>query len=214
MNLTLFCSADPKLPALTTPHVHHGWKYATDGRVVVRMPTNEPDTVRTDGHEFPLSKIVKIIEHCRAHGSALTPTEIPNLPEPNKIKCRFCGGMGRMEKCAKCAGNGFMTCGECGHTHRCEPCDHTGLVATDRPEADACDECGGSGEKTITVAVRVGPNLFSNIYLEKLLTLPGLLFYPDYPNPEDNRLFCNGMMGYFTFDGGGEGALMPMMASH
>ena len=39
--LDAFCGSQEKL---AEPFVRDGWRYATDGRVLVRVPSNEPDT--------------------------------------------------------------------------------------------------------------------------------------------------------------------------
>ena len=45
MDITKFCAEeDGRYYYLTTPWVVDGWRYATDGIIAVRKPTDEPDT--------------------------------------------------------------------------------------------------------------------------------------------------------------------------
>lgn len=46
MDITKFCSEEDGRYGLSKPWVKDGWKYATDGRIAVREPTDEPDSNR------------------------------------------------------------------------------------------------------------------------------------------------------------------------
>jgi len=49
MNLQLFCDETSRRYAIDKPAVRGGWQYATDGRIVVRVPSEAADT----GGKYP-----------------------------------------------------------------------------------------------------------------------------------------------------------------
>lgn len=44
MDITKFCAEEDARYPISKPWVKDGWKYATDARIVVRVPTDEPDS--------------------------------------------------------------------------------------------------------------------------------------------------------------------------
>ncbi len=46
MDITKFCAEEDGRYGLSRPWSKDGWRYATDGRIVVRVPTDEPDSER------------------------------------------------------------------------------------------------------------------------------------------------------------------------
>ncbi len=198
IDLKPFCSTDPTRLALNEPHVCGGWKYATDGRVLVCLKTTEPDSVRDNGFKFPLESCVELLTKARSSLGNLTAAVITPFPPPKTMNCGKCDGLGGFAKCKDCHGEGSNTCG----------CHGRGIVAYAGEDRKPCDECDGTGEIQIAVAVKIGASWFSNVLLAKLLTLPRLTFYPDCPNPSGPRLAPH--IGYFTFGENGDGLLMPM----
>jgi hypothetical protein len=69
----------------------------------------------------------------------------------------------------------------------------------------ACDYCDGTGKLDENmVRVHIAGSDWNHIYLHKLVALPGLKFFPA---PAETHHYGHAR---FTFDGGGEGLLMPM----
>ena len=44
MDITKFCAEEDGRYPISKPWIHDGWKYATDGRIIVRQWTDEPDS--------------------------------------------------------------------------------------------------------------------------------------------------------------------------
>jgi hypothetical protein len=74
----------------------------------------------------------------------------------------------------------------------------------DYEKHEVCEECGGTGFMEKAVSVRVGPTLYSNIYLDMIKDLPGLKFGPHVAEKGGTRP----PPAIFKFVGG-EGLLMP-----
>lgn len=162
IELQTFCSEDDCRESIMTPFVRNGWKYATDGRIMVRVKTDEPDD-SNEPHKRPnAAKLFEVFDV-----SKLDAVDLPELTGVTTQKCRYCNG------------NGVQTC-SLGHDHD-------------------CDECDGTGEVEEWPSQDIGACRFSERYLSKIITLPGLKFYPT--SAENPALF--------TFDGG-EGILAQM----
>lgn len=108
MNLQPFCSVDETRMAICTPFVFNGWKYATDGRICVRIQTDEPD----DSNE-PCKRPNAAMLFKGFNVDGLEAFEIPTLDGVKLIKCEGCGGAGE------------QTC-DMGHDHECPDCDGDG----------------------------------------------------------------------------------------
>lgn len=110
MDLQPFCSVDECRMAICTPWAFNGWKYATDGRIAVRVPTTDPDDSNKPYKRPDASALFKGF-----NVEGLESFEIPTLD-------------GVMEKrCSSCNGNGYSTCDH-GHDHECEDCDKSGIL--------------------------------------------------------------------------------------
>lgn len=162
IDLQPFCSINECRMGIMTPFAFNGWKYATDGRVCVRVKTDEPDD-SGEPHKRPDAS--KLFAGFNVEG--LQPFDIPPPKGLATNRCRYCNG------------NGVRTC-DLGHDHD-------------------CDECDGTGEVEEWPSQDIGACRFSERYLSKIITLPGLKFYPT--SAENPALF--------TFDGG-EGTLAQM----
>lgn len=117
MDLQDFCSVDETRMGINTPFVRDGWKYATDGRICVRIPTNEPDD-SNEPHKRP--DAAAIFQGFDVTG--LVPFVIPELQGVKDKKCPSCNGYGH------------STCDH-GHQHECDDCDETGVIE-EWPKAD------------------------------------------------------------------------------
>jgi hypothetical protein len=105
IDLTPFCSVDETRMAINTPFVLNGWKYATDGRVCVRIKTYEPD----DSNEpYKRPKASDLFKGFNVGG--LESFEIPDLKGVEMLECDECNGAGS------------VTCNY-GHEHECDMCE-------------------------------------------------------------------------------------------
>jgi len=117
IDLQPFCSVDDYRPGLMTPWAFNGWKYATDGRMAVRVPTDEPDD-SNEPHKRP--NAAAIFQGFDVTG--LVSFAIPKLKGVHEKKCPSCNGYGH------------STCDH-GHQHECTDCDETGVIE-EWPKAD------------------------------------------------------------------------------
>lgn len=108
MDLQDFCSVDETRMSICTPFVFNGWKYATDGRICVRIQTNEPDDSNEPYKRPDASALFKGF-----NVDGLESFEIPKLDGVKIIECERCGGTGE------------QTC-DMGHNHECPNCDGDG----------------------------------------------------------------------------------------
>lgn len=105
MDLQPFCSVDETRASLMTPWVFNGWQYATDGRICIRIKTDEMD----DSNEpYKRPDVSMLFADFNVEG--LEPFEIPTLD----------GVI--LHECEDCDGTGEQTC-DMGHKHECPECD-------------------------------------------------------------------------------------------
>lgn len=108
MDLQPFCSVDECRMAINTPFAFNGWKYATDGRICVRIQTGEPDDSSEPYKRPDASALFK--------GFGVDGLEAFKIPAIDGV---------REKRCPSCNGNGYSTC---DHDHECEDCDKTGVL--------------------------------------------------------------------------------------
>jgi len=203
MNLDLlktFCGTDETRPSLMEPFSDDRYTYATDGRIIVRVPRIESIT----GHEKHPQYACDLFPD----ESHYLPVEYPQglesfVAEP--VDCECCGGTGKQSKCRDCDGDGNKECPECGTVHKCESCRGTGLIIGNRAIGDEvdCEDCEGIGkiEKRFIVSLNRGAVFVDLKYIKLANTLPGLwLKYDGNQSPL-----------YFTF-AGGDGVMMPLVS--
>ena len=108
-----------RYPDMKRPWVSDGHVYATDGRIIVRVPITgiDPEIVDRlrpqDGQKFP-----------RDPGS-IFPVNGPHEPEPVPLPAE---SPDEYETCDKCGGDGRAEC-DLGHVHDCPECDGAGQCA-------------------------------------------------------------------------------------
>jgi hypothetical protein len=107
MDLQDFCSDETRM-AICTPFVRDGWKYATDGRICVRILTTEPDDSNEPYKRPDASALFKGF-----NVDGLEPFEIPTIKGVKIIECDSCNG------------DGYAIC-DMGHEHECNDCDGDG----------------------------------------------------------------------------------------
>ena len=108
INLQRFCDPDENgRYALNEPWVVNGWRYATDGRVIVRVPAEgEQDSPLPDGKRRPKNP-----------GEILRPVNGEWLTWPNVSQCYHCEGTGTDDcpgcPCGACSCLGEIECTHC-----------------------------------------------------------------------------------------------------
>jgi len=194
-----FCSVDETRWELLSPFTQGEHSFATDGRLVVRVPRLEG--VSTEPRKADAAKLflpdrgrLPVVEF---------PPRWQALPELWD-ECQSCGGTAKQKervKCAECDGTGSVTCGECGNDHDCGKCRGEGDVPG-RPEVP-CEDCDGLGKIEVCTPVLGMPGEvgFNDRYLRRVFSLPGVVMRHDPAEAMEPA--------YFTFEGG-DGLLMPM----
>lgn len=138
--------AGANVKKFTVPFVVGGFRYATDGKILVRIATTDADTpeppCNPTGVCDHLPEVVRMID-------------MPIIPPAEMEKCRECKGTGHFKICDKCDGTGEHEC-DCGDFHDCGYCNGTGREFG--ANGEKCENCDGSGEvvKETTLDVGVG----------------------------------------------------------
>lgn len=198
-DLLPFCSTDPWRHALHTPWNDGGHTYATDGKILLRLPAI-PECER--GIPIP---------------PEITPGTIPDADTPawqqitlpegwqetpiNIIKCNACLGTGKIKECPTCEGHGETTCCECGHIKRCDDCEGDGTLVG---SGNNCEGCDGTGKVEGETLVPFLPGLSLRLHHLKLIsTLPNWTLRHNPNNPTLRLDFT-----------GGDGAIMAVSQRH
>lgn len=152
---------------LRAQFVHKGYRYATDGRILVRVRCDEPDTTGR-----PLPNVEGMLESSGASWDDCDKT----IPPPHGTRKGWktvdcdCGGP-EYEDCDTCDGNGFYTCEHCGSEVDCEECDGEGSSMT----VPKCARCGGdefySVQVTLAAYVKIGGRTYDGEHVNKILAL-------------------------------------------
>lgn len=118
-----FCDMESTRFAINEPWVHNGWIYATDSRVLIAVPTTEPDSpLPADGRRRPnCAQIVQMFAKTE------TPHDFPVLPV-----------------CFTCESTGLVNVSY----HKCQRCDGEGMRNIQKPhgmKTVVCRDCHGEG---------------------------------------------------------------------
>jgi hypothetical protein len=200
MDLSPFCATEktePGRPYLYTAFNRDAYTYATDGRILVRVPLRDGLPAARDGL---MEKLLAICEARWAGGDFVPLPEFETIRKPGK-PCTDCGGMGRLKTCPECKGECETECCECGNTRTCPDCKGMGgIQVADVGQSDRnCVGCDGTGAETKPRDIaRFAAHDFDLSYVERIIALPGL----EVCFGQDGGLVA------FRFHGG-EGALMP-----
>lgn len=136
IDLKPFCAEHSCRYRITEPFVRDGWRYATDGAIVVRVPCpGEPDS---DGTLLPKPEC---FEWETLEGELKPwPPEVRS-DSPDGLLCRACNHTGlvpgKEEKCLPCKGEGFVYCDHCGSETQCDECHGDGYIG------QPCNACEG-----------------------------------------------------------------------
>jgi len=192
IDLQAWCHTERR--SLSAPFVRGGFRYATDGRAMVRLPApGESDT------EDPLvpdaSLIFAAVEKLTfapwpADWESWETMEI----EVEKEECPECHG--ETKECSRCDGSGQIECGECGQDYDCPDCEGKGYTGA---KCSKCRNCGTIFKPGR--AFRVADGVWvEERFLRRVVNLPALHYA------------CKGSANpvFFRFDGG-EAAMMPVI---
>lgn len=116
IDLQKFCSEDETRVPLMKPWREGEFTYASDGRVVLRVPAELKDAVNTAAPTAAqLDKYFGIFGN---GAGGLLWRKLPTLPEVKFGECETCHG----DKSHAC---------DCGHQHECPNCEGTGQIPDD-----------------------------------------------------------------------------------
>ena len=146
--------------AMDKPFVKNGFKYATDARIIIRVPTDEPDTGIGE-KKFPDPNTVY-----GPRESIVCDQDWPDsFPD-----CPTCGQLGyeiRFE-CPICDGSGYHEC-DLGHDHECEECGGNGSTQRRLRPTDKEVKSTHDGKDC---AIKIGKELFAREIIAKVSALP------------------------------------------
>ena len=172
----------------------NGGAYATDGRIAVRIPTDNADS---EGNNERRRKDVEklFVENENAnHEFAPWP---PMPAEPLEQECPQCNGSGaQLISCDNCD-DGYRECRECGHEGTCEQCNGSGKVYAPNT---ICVLCDGKRKISMPKNQRVGELIVAAYNVYRITRLPNVRYVLNHEMPCD--YVC------FVFDGGGQGIVM------
>lgn len=115
IDLTPFCSADKSRYSIHKPFVQGGCLCATDGYILVRVPSKEPDTIAGDpGLHLP-----------NVHEKVPWKQRGAWRPWPRRNR------VGAPRHCPTCAGKGSYICGKCKYERACPDCGGEGKLYDD-----------------------------------------------------------------------------------
>lgn len=191
IDLQPFCAKERSRYSIEIPFVQGGFRYATNSRIIVRVPADgEPDTV-VDDFKFPDAGILP----WRPAG------ELRPWPAAAYIRkvmdCHECDGAGviNQQKCSHCGGNG--ECPDCGGEGRCVECNGSGYSG-----GQICSACDGAKETEQDFATPIDSRHVRASNDKLIRALPNVCWVATgTPSPTSPI--------YFTFDGG-EGMVSPV----
>ena len=125
IDLTPFVSKDESRFAICRPFSLEEWTYATDGRILIRVPR------RVDVPEY---------EESPKSAASIIPTESrPLVSLPEFVEYDF-EALEREKDCGLCEGGGSVACETCGHEEDCNNCNGKGIVnAAPKPDKVVID---------------------------------------------------------------------------
>jgi hypothetical protein len=195
VNLKNFCTGkNLHTYEISEPFVLRGWKYATDGRIAVRvLAPLIPNSRPTDGLRFPL--IEELFKEPSASMKKIAWPMDTEIIGPDA--CPGCNGFGRMdcEECAACSGRGNITLDD-GTVAECPRCGDSG-----KNGGRQCPRCKGSGQSKQRIGYEVVGLYITKKYAELIAGLPNVVAFDDPQRSSSDPL-------RFDFDGG-EGVIKP-----
>jgi hypothetical protein len=126
---------------LSTPFVSGEFVYATNARVIVRLPATAE--IKQAFAAIPVeNRRIGKPESIFVGDYSATPIAVPKFS--GLPPCKACKGAGNLPErhCPECRGSGKVTCPCCDTTGDCGECDGGGTIG-----AGPCDGCGGLGRE-------------------------------------------------------------------
>jgi hypothetical protein len=188
IDMTKFCASEEGRYSFTKPFVRDGKRYATDGRICVRVDAaGEPNTEH--GYD-PVDEVLP--------KGTVRWVPWPAMEYVSRMdKCATCDGskyVGR-DECTACDGSGDCACA-CGDVHDCGKCNGKGYTGIGTP----CPTCASKGEYIQPHHQLVSGKPIKVKYDAMIRTLPGVMYGPDTAK--------TGLL-WIKFDGG-DGAVMSV----
>ena len=192
IDLKKFCGEANRKYDFTKPFVIDGYKYATDGRIGVRVKCDEPDT------EEVLPKIKHLFDKDKLEYLPGRPIFKPSNLE--KVRCSECssGKVGIYAECDTCGGSGEHYCLQCDASHGCGVCFGDGQKLIRREPCTLCDK-----DNQIFEDIVVDGYKLKGVYVTKLLNQVSQI-----AAVATGGVQVGGVPIVFEFDGG-EAIIMP-----
>lgn len=189
IDLTPFLG-DGTIYRFAKPFIRSGWKYATDGRICVRVPTTEPDT--ENGINGATTIFPAVLDGWTKY------PEPPDYVIGQNADCPKCNAKGVTggSKCEACDGSSECQC-MCGDEHECNHCNGTGIV-----NGNWCRHCNGLRRGAFPAYTVLAGRAVSFKYSEKIRVLPAV----EYADVND----ATGKLPLAFRFTGGDGVVMPL----
>lgn len=187
IDLMPFCDKESCRYGLDSPWVDRGMLFATDARIMIALPTDEPDSPPREGKKKRPDcwKILKQYEDVEPHATWTN----------------------KFPPCAECGLTGMLP-----HPV-CEPCKGTGMVDRNG-HPDECMRCGGGGYMSVShvnpdsktklvpcyaerCPVTIHGGRFHRRYVNMIDALPGEKLFAvkrEYSTNKFGRLGCGGVL--------------------
>lgn len=214
IDLAEFCAGEDAfvIQRITSaPWSFEAYTYATDGRILVRVPRRDDveESAECGDRSLPLRSGPLAGLERRAYGPLPSSDRIAGEVTP-AIGCRDCNGSGHVRLCGKCKGQGTVICPICDREDDCQDCDSVGtLPATAAADGtEECENCGGDGivspEEIGSDVLRFPNRCLNADYVDQIAALPDVAwsFEGTTADPVAFRFTDNGQTAY--------GVLMPM----
>ena len=197
VNLELFCwSGDRCRFDTEKPFVQGGWRYATDGKILVRQWRR--DAAEARGRRLPnMAAFVRLYADLFRRIEKRRPW--PPFDEAGRqYTCTRCWGLGTdVQLCPVCRGEGRLL--PTGKEQKCPTCTGMGLVST---AETLCRDC--EGRTCCRLQTVLGEMTIAEPYWRLIAALPGVYLIEAGGKREDPVLFG------WTGDGGGDGIVYQM----
>jgi len=142
--LSLFVSTDPSHQQLHEPFSVGNHSYATDGKILIRVP-RQPDIPEKTEDIPPVGVIAIEPPECYI----FSPLSAADVPAANEVPCDECFGTGQVGLCHECHGDGAVSFKSAynGYAVPCKTCSGHGRV-TEGHSVTTCEVCQGK-KKTV-----------------------------------------------------------------
>ncbi len=161
IKLSDFCAATDQRAKLKLPFTVGESTYATDGRIIIKVPKREGITTGADAPDFSRLNW--------NHDGVKDWVDIPKISKSQLKRCLICDGCGTTTKCKECYGDGVVGFYNDHHDYTCE-CQSCNGDGGHPGGPDICTACEGVGATAVSVAI--GDALLGSTYLKKIATLP------------------------------------------